>query len=266
MNYIILWYLSWSLEQMRILWIKASEELKPQRAEIFFSLSNLNFALDEARSVEKADLKPHQADARLWNSLIFSDPKLKSITLKLMAKIPFSICQFPDDFGRGEPLVVIGIGERYLKDAKNIIQNPNVKCETKLQGVEGLKDRLAPINLGPRSSHVHPHVILVSTAQNAKYNTIQIHPHPIITTTSTNAVLVKDLTYLHHCNALRHGWAPFPRLLKCVASLGLGIASKGGGCKGLPGWFSVLFSHVAWRVVWACHDGMGQFFPRFPVW
>ena len=50
---------------MRILWIKASEELKPQRAEIFFSLSNLNFALDEARSVEKADLKPHQADARL---------------------------------------------------------------------------------------------------------------------------------------------------------------------------------------------------------
>ena len=115
MNYIMLWYLSWSLEQMRILWIKASEELKPQRAEIFFSLSNLNFALDEARSVEKADLKPHQADARLWNSLIFSDPKLKSITLKLMAKIPFSICQFPDDFGRGEPLVVIGIGERYLK-------------------------------------------------------------------------------------------------------------------------------------------------------
>ena len=169
MNYIILWYLSWSLEQMRILWIKASEELKPQRAEIFFSLSNLNFALDEARSVEKADLKPHQADARLWNSLIFSDPKLKSITLKLMAKIPFSICQFPDDFGRGEPLVVIGIGERYLKDAKNIIQNPNVKCETKLQGVEGLKDRLAPINLGPRSSHVHPHLILASTAQNTKY-------------------------------------------------------------------------------------------------
>ena len=86
-----------------------------------------------------------------------------------MAKIPFSICQFPDDFGRGEPLVVIGIGERYLKDAKNIIQNPNVKCETKLQGVEGLKDRLAPINLGPRSSHVHPHLILASTAQNAKY-------------------------------------------------------------------------------------------------
>ena len=101
-----------------------------------------------------------------------------------------------------------------------------MKCETKLQGVEGLKDRLAPINLGPRSSHVHPHLILASAAQNAKYNTIQIHPHPIITTTSTNPVLVKDLTYLHHCNALRHGWAPFPRLLKCVASLGLGIARQ----------------------------------------
>ena len=44
-----------------------------------------------------------------------------------------------------------------------------MKCETKLQGVEGLKDRLAPINLGPRSSHVHPHLILASTAQNTKY-------------------------------------------------------------------------------------------------
>ena len=155
MNYIMLWYLSWSLEQMRILWIKASEELKPQRAEIFFSLSNLNFALDEARSVEKADLKPHQTDARLWNSLIFPDPvwsKTKVYHFKVDCQdTSTSRCN------------------RHLKDAKKVIQNPNVKCETKLQGVEGLKDRLAPINLGPRSSHVHPHLILASTAQNTKY-------------------------------------------------------------------------------------------------
>ena len=115
MNYIISWYLSRSLEQMRIWWIKASEELEPQRAEIFFILSNLNFALDEARSVEKADLKPHQTDARLWNSLIFPDP-VWSKTKVYHFKVD---CQDPST----------SRCNRHLKDAKKSF---NVQCSNQI--------------------------------------------------------------------------------------------------------------------------------------
>ena len=73
-----------------------------------------------------------------------------------------------------------------------------MKCETKLQGVEGLKDRLAPINLGPRSSpsthtsYWHQPLKI----QNTKYNTNPSTSHYYHKL--QNPLLVIDLKYQHH--------------------------------------------------------------------